>query len=331
MGRRQRSRERVRAERAAPNPRRVPGPPSAEPVGTPTSAAIVAPESASSGRESTLVEEEAPPAGEEPVSGEPAAALISPALELELTDELEVPPELDSSRELEVPSELDSSRELEVPPELESSPELARFDVGLPADEREPPPSPAIETGLLLDRADATDAVDAEIGVAIAEGDTRRALALCAELHGESVGRLCLALLGSQTEADTVTEEVLLEAYRRSTELGAQSSRRGWLLGLARLACVRRLERRPGKRRKGADEAPPSSERGAAARARQARAVLGRIRPSEREALVLRFAAGASTEEAAVACDIEPADAQRRVSRALARLRDALEGESSDD
>jgi len=177
---------------------------------------------------------------------------------------------------------------------------------------------------------DAGLASDAEIMEAARSG-ARRALQLCAEAHGESIGRVCLALLGSQAEADAVTEEVLLEAYRRSRELLEQRSLRGWLLGLARNACSRRLERRRTRRRNDAEDAAPSSVLGASARARQARAALGRVRPSEREALVLRFAADATGADVAIACNIEPAEAQRRLSRALLSLRHVLESEATDD
>lgn len=180
------------------------------------------------------------------------------------------------------------------------------------------------------DADDAADAIDAEIGEALAAGDTRRALALCAELHGESIGRFCMALLGSQAEADAITEEVLLEAYRHPDELALERPIRGWLLGLARRSCARVSERRP-KRRAAADVTPAAEEPEDVARARQARALIEHVRPSEREALVLRFAADASTREVARACNIEPAEAQRRVSRALGRLRDALENEASDE
>jgi len=304
MGRRQRSRDRMRAERAAPNPPRAVDSPASESESTPTPHSAMSPEPAPEDPTSRVESE--PPASNEPtLPGAVAAALVPP-------HPLEPMPSGELSAELELSG---------VPLAAESE----------PSSELGPPPSPSIEAREGLDRAEATAAIDAEIALAIAEGDTRRALGLCAELHGESVGRLCLALLGSQTEADAVTEEILLEAYRRPGEFGAQRSLRGWLLGLARRACVRRLERRPAKRRNGAEEPPPSSDPAVTARAPRARALLGRVRPSEREALVLRFAADASTDDVAVACDIEPAEAQRRVSRALARLRDALESETSDD
>jgi len=291
MARRQRSRDRMRAERAASNETYAPAPPSASDALPSSSSAIEPPLTShlESEREALARDSDHPFSAEHARSAARGSALdMLPAM---------------SEPSLEVETlAATSTRTLE--PET-------------------PPPTsaPAFEP-------DATDALDAEIVRAASGGDARRALELCAELHAASVGRLCMALLGSQADADAVTEEVLLEAYRRADELRAQSSLRGFLLGLARGACVRRVERRRAKRRTGADDLPPSSEPSSSARAR---ALLQQIRPSDREALVLRFAANASTREVAVACNLETTEAQRRVSRALSRLRDALESEASDD
>jgi RNA polymerase sigma-70 factor (ECF subfamily) len=59
-------------------------------------------------------------------------------------------------------------------------------------------------------------------------------------------------------------------------------------------------------------------------RAERARTALSTIRPSEREALVLRYASELSFREVGVACGVEEATARKRVSRALAKLRDAM-------
>ena len=56
-------------------------------------------------------------------------------------------------------------------------------------------------------------------------------------------------------------------------------------------------------------------------RGERAGAALGMVKPSEREAVVLRFEADLSFKEVAVACGIDEAAARKRVSRALAKLR----------
>ena len=55
------------------------------------------------------------------------------------------------------------------------------------------------------------------------------------------------------------------------------------------------------------------------------------MRPSDRDALLLRFGADLSFKEVAAACGIDETAARKRVSRALARLRSVLEDENDDD
>ena len=59
-------------------------------------------------------------------------------------------------------------------------------------------------------------------------------------------------------------------------------------------------------------------------RAEKARSALDTIRPSEREALLLRFGAGLSFREVSEACGIEEAAARKRVSRGIAALRNKM-------
>jgi len=176
---------------------------------------------------------------------------------------------------------------------------------------------------------------DVEIVNALARGETRRALALCVERHGASIGRLCMAMLGSQGDADDVTQETLLSAHQSFGEYRGAGSVRAWLLGIARNKCLQQLER---SRRRGARLAEadgtgsPSADEalGAKTRAERARALLERVRPSDRDALLLRFLADLSFKEVAAASGIDEATARKRVSRALTRLRSAL-GRDHDD
>ena len=54
------------------------------------------------------------------------------------------------------------------------------------------------------------------------------------------------------------------------------------------------------------------------------RNALAELKPSEREAVVLRYDAGLSFREVAAACGVDEAAARKRVSRALSRLRASL-------
>ena len=171
---------------------------------------------------------------------------------------------------------------------------------------------------------------DADILDAVRRGDHREALTLCARRHGRSVGRLCMALLGTTSEADDALQDTLLAAHGAFPSYRGDGSLRAWLFSIARRRCARALERRvtqPKVEQRAADEAPDSSRTAdalvdARRRAEAARALLGRVRPTEREALLLRYEAGLSYREVGEACGVDEAAARKRVSRALARLRE---------
>lgn len=172
-------------------------------------------------------------------------------------------------------------------------------------------------------------AQDEEILAAIAAGNDRLALALCARHHAAAVGRLCMALLGSAAETDDLVQETLLDAHAGFAGFRGESSLRGWLLSIARRKCARHLERtarRQTKLRLVHDSGRGDAEEliQARERAERARSALCRIRPSEREALVLRFVGELSYREVGVACGIDEAAARKRVSRAIAKLREAV-------
>lgn len=164
----------------------------------------------------------------------------------------------------------------------------------------------------------------------IASGDHREALARCARAYTTPLGRLCMAFTGSQAESEELVQETLLAAFDGFSQYRAEGSVRAWLFGIARRICGRHTEmraRREARLRlvhdtsRGPDAAELALER---ERAQRARTALATLKPSEREAVVLRFEAGLSFREVALACGVDEAAARKRVSRALARLRAEL-------
>ena len=109
-----------------------------------------------------------------------------------------------------------------------------------------------------------------------------------------------------------------------------EGSVKAWLCGIARHVCAHMLE----TRRRGREvlELVPTDETTEDARAmfalkRRTRAIrdgLAKLKPSEREALVLRYVADLSHREIATACNLDEATARKRISRALARLRSVM-------
>ena len=155
-------------------------------------------------------------------------------------------------------------------------------------------------------------------------GNHRDAIATCARDHHVILGRLCIALLGSQADADEAVQETLLRAHRAMPTYRGEGSIKAWLCGIARHVCAHVLE----TRRRGRELLELVPTEGEARdvfatrqHARVLRDALAKLKPSEREALVLRYVADLGHREIADACGIDEAAARKRISRALARLR----------
>jgi RNA polymerase sigma-70 factor, ECF subfamily len=167
----------------------------------------------------------------------------------------------------------------------------------------------------------------------IRAGQHREALTTCARTHHVVLGRLCIALLGSQADADEAVQETLLRAHRGMATFRGEGTIKAWLCGIARHVCAHVLE----TRRRGREllELVPSAGEArdgfeVRRRARVIRDALERLKPSEREALVMRYVADLSHREIAIACGLDEPAARKRISRALARLRQVLPTEEID-
>ncbi|HEY4059628.1 MAG TPA: RNA polymerase sigma factor [Kofleriaceae bacterium] len=184
--------------------------------------------------------------------------------------------------------------------------------------------------------ADATAAtalaipVEDPIAGLIQDGRYRDAVTACASTHGTAVGRVCMALLGSSADADEAVQETLLRAHRGMSNYRGEGSVKSWLCGIARHVCAHMLETRK-KQRELLEVVPTDGEAKdvflARRRARVVRDALAKLKPSEREALVLRYVSDLSHRELAVATNLDEPTARKRVSRALANLRRVLPDE----
>jgi RNA polymerase sigma-70 factor (ECF subfamily) len=167
---------------------------------------------------------------------------------------------------------------------------------------------------------------DTRILEALDRGDRGQAAQLLLAEHASALGRTCMALLGSQSEAEDSLQETLMAALDGLETFRGEGTLRAWLQSIARRRCAKRLEARTRERNMkqglALPEPGPSAER--LSMARRARELLEQIRPTEREALVLRFAAELSFQEVGAASGIDEAAARKRVSRGLARLRSLL-------
>lgn len=160
-----------------------------------------------------------------------------------------------------------------------------------------------------------TDALDPRaIEERLFQGDYQQALAMCADAYAVPLSRLCMAFTGSQTDAEALVQEILLAAYSSFPQYKTPGTLKGWLFGVARRVCGRHVEMR------GRGGARPSMAPGGDTQAKKARDALAKLKPSEREAMVLRYEAGLSVQELSVAIGVDEAQARKRVSRALVRL-----------
>jgi RNA polymerase sigma-70 factor (ECF subfamily) len=145
--------------------------------------------------------------------------------------------------------------------------------------------------------------------------------------HAGAIGRTCMALLGSQVEAEQALRETLAAANDGFESRPAQHSLRAWLLGIARQRCAARLAARARERVTRLGSGAPAGAR--QSMPERARRLLDDVRPSEREALVLRFTAELSCQEVAQACGVDEVSARKRISGGLARVVSLLSEEKS--
>lgn len=171
---------------------------------------------------------------------------------------------------------------------------------------------------------------DGAIRAAVNAGDLHQALGLCAQEYALPIGRLCMAMVGVQSEAEELAQETLLAALLGIDACRSESGYRAWLLGIARKKCLKHLERRRLQHSRLFLVPSPSEAESAEEllqqkqHAAEARSALEQVKPSEREALLLRYVGALSFKEVAEACGVPEAAARKRVSRGLLRLREVL-------
>jgi RNA polymerase sigma-70 factor (ECF subfamily) len=164
------------------------------------------------------------------------------------------------------------------------------------------------------------------LAIAARDGDRLALGAFVRQSQGD-VWRL-VAHLTDPSEADDVTQDVYVRAWRALPAYRADASARTWLFAIARRACADSLRTR-GRRRRlaariedAASTADPTSPDGSGAHALNA--LITDLGPDRREAFVLTQVLGTSYEEAAGICGVPVGTIRSRVARARAELIEAL-------
>lgn len=166
----------------------------------------------------------------------------------------------------------------------------------------------------------------------LARGQHRSAAIEINRLHRKSIGRLAMAMLGSRAEADDSVQETLLQVVQSLSQFRGEGSVRAWVFGIARRVCAKKLEvqhRQRTRQHLAIDDRSDDSHANVLERHQESvrmRGFLAELKPTEREALLLRYEADLSYAEVAVACGVDENAARKRVSRALLRLRAQMTG-----
>jgi RNA polymerase sigma-70 factor (ECF subfamily) len=158
------------------------------------------------------------------------------------------------------------------------------------------------------------------------DGD-RLALSAAIRMSQAEVWRVSAHLVG-RNEADDVTQDVFVRAWRALPSFRAESSGRTWLLAITRRACADAVRRRSRWRRLTArvhsESAAAWSEGNGVDEVHGLADLIARLPLPQREAFVLTQITGCSYAEAAELCGVEIGTIRSRVARARVELVDLV-------
>ena len=191
-------------------------------------------------------------------------------------------------------------------------------------------------TGLESWPMDEAFRIDASLLTRIAQRDTQALDALYAR-HARQVFSLALAVLGDQTRAADLTQEVFLLVWRNAGAYRPTGSARSWLLRLTRNRAIDELRR---AQRHAQHTAPLSSqvietfsvphEAIDPADRQVVRDAVAALPAAQREALLLAFFYGLSHQEIATRLQTPLGTIKARIRRALQVLRQQLQDKGAD-
>ena len=152
-----------------------------------------------------------------------------------------------------------------------------------------------------------------------------------ADLYRETVRDVyayVATLVGDRSAAEDVVAQAYERAYRKRHRFDpARGSARAWIFGIARNAALDELRRRRRTVALVAEPAdvPADDDPDLAARRATVRAALGRLEPSDREIVALRYHGGLTNAEVAALLGVSESNAGTRLHRAMTKLREACD------
>jgi RNA polymerase sigma-70 factor (ECF subfamily) len=189
-----------------------------------------------------------------------------------------------------------------------------------------------VMSGAVPSAVDAIDGVldDATLVARARDGDLR-AFEQLVRRYQRGIYQLALRMTASGADAEDITQEVFLTAWRRLPELREDAAVVGWLYRTATNRCLNLLRSR--KPTSEIDEAVVASERpgddplrGAENSAQRAALIdaLAQLQPTQRAVWLLREVHGRSYDEIAALVDTTPDAVRGRLARARAQLAERM-------
>jgi RNA polymerase sigma-70 factor (ECF subfamily) len=172
------------------------------------------------------------------------------------------------------------------------------------------------------------------IACALSRDKPSEAVSIMVRVYGQAVFNYCFRMLHNASEAEDVSQTVFYEAFRDiHTYRGTLA--RPWLIGIARHRCLDALEARRVRTyrtesidggEEHVDPAPLSDEQ---VQSRMAVATLGEcmeaLNPEVRVSLLMHFKEGRSFTEIGSSFGEQPKTLEKRVARAVEKLRHCME------
>ena len=146
-------------------------------------------------------------------------------------------------------------------------------------------------------------------------------------------------MLGDETQAEEVAQEVFLGAYKALPRFQQQSSVRTWLFAIARKQCLKTLRNRSRRSRLVRDQQSfiaegvhrhPQQQPGEEPEAllQLVQQALNQLPDAERALLTMRYDTGLSVADIAHILRLSTASVRRRLAHALACLREVMNSDA---
>lgn len=153
------------------------------------------------------------------------------------------------------------------------------------------------------------------------------------EVHQRAVYFLALDLTGQHHDAEDLSQEVFIKAYRALDAFRGEASAYSWLYRITVNTFLNRRRKKALRLRQlwddfnlhGTRDAAPEQELEADVRRRHVQAALRKLSPRERTAFVLRHYQDLSIKEVAGLMDVAEGTVKALLFRAVQKLRDALD------